>query len=137
MTIQRANQLLGELADDPQLYTRLAQVFGDSRGIDFTNAIRCVNSRREETFGNELARIATSRTRYFRIEWHHEGGYTQTVWRSGSNRSSILGKLGELRFVQDEWDVMAAILIDLPNVDFCHDGKGDAANQAAPAKRLS
>jgi hypothetical protein len=48
--------------------------------------------------------------RYFRIYYKIEGGHTHTRWFSGGNREAVMGKCGDLTFVNDEWDAMREIL---------------------------
>ena len=66
------------------------------------------------------ARRGVWEMRYFRIYWHQSGGYTDTTWYSGGRPDAVLGCLGSLRFVNDEWDAMLLLLLDAPNVEFRH-----------------
>ncbi len=48
--------------------------------------------------------------RFFRIYYRVAGGYTHTRWYSGGNPKAVMGKCGELTFVNDEWDALATLL---------------------------
>ncbi len=48
--------------------------------------------------------------RFFRIYYRVAGGHTHTKWYSGGNPNGVLGKCGELTFVNDEWEAMMALL---------------------------
>ena len=48
--------------------------------------------------------------RFFRIYWERLGGHTHTRWCSGGNPNGVMGKCGDLVFVNDEWDALRKLL---------------------------
>ena len=48
--------------------------------------------------------------RFFRIYYEVLGGHTHTRWYSGGNPNGMMGKCGDLIFVNDEFDALRALL---------------------------
>lgn len=51
-------------------------------------------------------------TRFFRVYYKTLGGHTYTRWYAGGspNPNVVMGKCGELVFVNDEWEALCEIL---------------------------
>lgn len=48
--------------------------------------------------------------RFFRIYYEVQGSHTHTRWFSVANSEAVLGKCGELTFVNDEWESLMSFL---------------------------
>ncbi len=48
--------------------------------------------------------------RFFRVYYRVLGGHTHTRWFSGGNPRAVMGKCGDLTFVNDEWEALRKIL---------------------------
>ncbi len=78
--------------------------------------------------------------RFFRIYFQVRGGQTHTRWFSGGGGrlNSVMGKCGELTFVNDEWEAIKALLqhstVRFIDVDTTSAGRTEAAGAVGSAK---